>query len=76
MNTFGGFHNGFRNGRVSMHNAAELIGGGFEGHADAGFGEELGRVCSDDVDSEDFVVFLLADDLDEPVSLAQDACFA
>ena len=42
---------------------------------DAGFGQQLGRVRADDVDAEDLVVFLLRDDLDEAVGLAEDPCF-
>jgi hypothetical protein len=34
--------------------------GGFEGHADAGFGEELSGVRADDVNAEDLVVFLFS----------------
>ena len=36
--TFRSFHDGFGNGRVSVHDAAEFVGGCFECHADAGFG--------------------------------------
>lgn len=48
---FGGFHDGFAYGWVGVHYAAEFVGGGFEGHADAGFGEEFGGVRADDVDA-------------------------
>ena len=72
MHTFGSFHNGFGNGRVGVHDAAEFVGGRFEGHRDAGFGEKLGRVRADDVDAEDLVVFFFGDDLDETVGLAED----
>lgn len=76
MYAFGGFHYCFGNCRVGVDDAAELVGCGFECHSDAGFGEQLGCVRADDVDSEDFVVFFLGDDLDETVSLAEDACLA
>ena len=39
MHTFRGLHDRFAHGRMGVHYAAELVGGGFEGHADAGFGE-------------------------------------
>ena len=76
MDAFGGFHDGFGDGRMSVHDAAEFVGGGFEGHGDAGFGQQFGGVRADDVDAEDLVVFLFGDDLDETVGFAEDACFA
>ena len=55
---------------------AEFVGGGFECHRDAGFGEQFGGVRADDVNAEDLVVFFLGDDFHETVGFAQDARFA
>ena len=76
VDTFGGFHYGFADGWVGVHDAAEFVGGGFEGHGNAGFGEELCGVRADDVDAEDFVVFLFGDDLHKTVGFAEDAGLA
>lgn len=75
VHAFGGFHYGFADGWVGVHYAAEFVGGGFKGHGDAGFGEQLGCVRADDVDAEDLIVFLFGDDLDEAVRLAEDTRF-
>ena len=37
MHAFGGFHDAFGDGWVGVHYAAKFVGGGFEGHGDAGF---------------------------------------
>ena len=74
--TFGGFHDGLADGWVGVDDAAEFVRCGFEGHGDAGLGEEFGGVRADDVDAEDLVVFFLGDDLDETVGLAEDAGLA
>ena len=76
MHAFGGFHDGFADGRVGVDDAAEFVGGGFEGHGDAGFSEQFGRVRADDVDAEDLVVFFLSNDLYKTVGLAEYAGLA
>ena len=76
VHAFGGFHNAFGNGRVRVDRASEFVGGRLQLHRDAGFREEFGRVRSDDVDAQDFVVFFVGDNFDEAVGFAQDARFA
>ena len=74
VDAFGGFHDGFRDGWVSVHYAAEFVRRGFERHGDAGFGKQFGGVRADDVDAEDFVVFLFGDYFDEAVGFANLKC--
>ena len=51
---------------MSVHDAAELVGSCFEGHADAGFSEKLGGVRADDVAAEDLTVLGVGDPLHKP----------
>ncbi len=39
MHAFGCFHHGFAYRRMGVDDTAEFVGGGFEGHGDAGFGQ-------------------------------------
>ena len=76
VNALGGFHYGFANRRVCMHDAAELVCGSFERHSDTGLSEQLGSVRADDMNAENFIVFLLGNDFHKAVGLAEYACFS
>ena len=76
VDAFGGFHDRFADGWVSVNDAAEFVCSDLESHCDAGFCEEFGRVRADDVNAEDLVVLFLSDDLHKAVGLAEDACLA
>lgn len=76
VDAFGGFHDGFADGWVSVNDAAEFVSGDLECHCDAGLSEEFGGVRADDVNAENFIVFLFGDDLHKAVGLAEDACLA
>src|ERR1044072_8778262 len=76
VDAFGGLHDGLRDGRVRVDDAAQLVGGRFEMERDDGFVNDFGRVRADDVDAEQLVVLRLADDLNEALLLAEYAGLA
>src|SRR5581483_3479437 len=65
-------HHRFRERRVRVHNVAEFFGGRLQADGDAGLGQQVGRVWTDDVNAQDFVVLCVGDDFYEAVRLAED----
>ena len=76
VNAFGSFHHGFGDRRVRVHRAAQFVGGRFELHGHACFGDQLGRMWTNDVYAQNFVVLLFADDFYETFFLTDDASLA
>src|SRR5256885_2085817 len=76
VNAFRGFHHCFRDGRMRVHCSPELLGSRFELHRHASLRDQLGRMWSNDMNAQNLVVLLLADDLDEALFLTDYARFA
>ena len=58
---------------MRVHRASKLIGCRLELHRDASLGDQFGCMWSNNVNSENLIVFLLADNLNEAFLLANDS---
>ena len=61
---------------MRMNGATQFFRGRFQLHGNARFSDQFCRMRPDDVHAQDFVVFLLADDLYEAFFFAKYACLA
>src|SRR5215213_2795588 len=76
VHALGSFHHCLGDRRVRVHRSSELVCGRFELHRYARFGDQFGRMWTNDVHAQNLVVLLLTDDFYKPFFLADDARLA
>src|ERR1051326_8585917 len=75
QHVFRRFHHRFGQRRMGVDRLCDRLGGCFELERGAAFDDQLRRARTDDVEAEEFVVFLVGDDLHETARFAEDARF-
>jgi hypothetical protein len=76
MNRVGSFHERFAKRRMRMNGIPEGCGRPFELHRGYGFGNEVGRVGTDDMNPENLVGIGVRNDLDKPAGFPNRHCLS
>src|SRR5258708_7708060 len=66
----------FPDGGMGVHHVHQIVDGAFKIEHRGGFGQNFGGQRADDVDAQNFAVFFVADNFDEPAVIAQNGGFA